>query len=79
VGEVAIGSGQPVHIAGPCAEESKAQVMKIAQGVNKAGAQILRGGIFKPHSSVHSFQGLGATDWKKAEEALKWLYEAGRA
>jgi 3-deoxy-7-phosphoheptulonate synthase len=32
VGEVAIGSGRPVYIAGPCAEESKAQVMKIAQG-----------------------------------------------
>jgi 3-deoxy-7-phosphoheptulonate synthase len=76
-GDVSIGGGKPVYIAGPCAVESKAQLMKIARGVKKAGAQILRGGIFKPRSSVHSFQGLGATNWKKAEEALKWLHEAG--
>jgi 3-deoxy-7-phosphoheptulonate synthase len=53
--------------------------MRIAEGVKKAGAHILRGGIFKPRSSVHSFQGLGAKDWKKAEEALKWLHDAGKA
>jgi 3-deoxy-7-phosphoheptulonate synthase len=51
--------------------------MKIAEGVKQAGAHILRGGIFKPRSSVHSFQGIGAIDWKKAEEALKWLHQAG--
>jgi 3-deoxy-7-phosphoheptulonate synthase len=78
LGNVSIGGGAPVFIAGPCAVESRSQVMKIAEGVKQAGAQILRGGIFKPRSSVHSFQGLGATDWKKAEEALKWLHEAGQ-
>jgi 3-deoxy-7-phosphoheptulonate synthase len=77
VGKVTIGGSKPVYIAGPCAVESKTQVKRIAEGVKKAGAHILRGGIFKPRSSVHSFQGLGATDWKKAEEALKWLHEAG--
>ncbi len=78
VGSVVIGSNKPVYIAGPCAVESRTQVMKIAEGVKNAGANILRGGIFKPRSSVHSFQGLGATDWKKAEEALRWLNEAGK-
>ena len=78
VGSVIIGGDEAVFIAGPCAIESKTQLFKIAEGVKEAGAQILRGGIFKPRTSVHSFQGLGATDWKKAEEALKWLYQAGK-
>jgi 3-deoxy-7-phosphoheptulonate synthase len=79
VGNIIIGGDKPVYIAGPCAVESEKQVMKIAEGVKKAGAHILRGGIFKPRSSVHSFQGLGASDWKMAEEALKWLHQAGKA
>jgi len=78
VGSTVIGGDEPVFIAGPCAIEGKTQLLKIAEGVKKAGAHILRGGIFKPRSSVHSFQGLGATDWKRAEEALRWLYEAGK-
>ncbi len=78
VGKVMIGGDKPVYIAGPCAVESRSQIMKIAEGVKQAGAHILRGGIFKPRSSVHSFQGLGAKNWKKAEEALKWLHEAGK-
>ncbi len=78
IGPVTIGGGKPVYIAGPCAVESKEQVLRIAEGVKRAGAHILRGGIFKPRSSVHSFQGLGAKDWKKAEEALKWLHDAGK-
>jgi 3-deoxy-7-phosphoheptulonate synthase len=78
MGSVTFGGNQPVYIAGPCAVESREQLMRIAEGVKKAGAQVLRGGIFKPRSSVHSFQGLGGRDWKKAEEALKWLHEAGQ-
>ncbi|MDD5700583.1 MAG: 3-deoxy-7-phosphoheptulonate synthase [Dehalococcoidales bacterium] len=77
VGKVVIGGGKPVYIAGPCAVESRDQLFEIAEGVKKVGAHILRGGIFKPRSSVHSFQGLGANNWKQAEEALKWLHEAG--
>jgi 3-deoxy-7-phosphoheptulonate synthase len=77
-GNVIIGDGRPVFIAGPCAVENYSQLMSIAEGVKKAGAHILRGGIFKPRSSVHAFQGLGAQDWKKAEEALKWLHDAGK-
>ncbi len=78
VGTIEIGGDEPVFIAGPCAVESKAQLFKIAEGIKKAGAHILRGGIFKPRSSVHSFQGLGAGGQEKAEEALQWLQEAGK-
>jgi 3-deoxy-7-phosphoheptulonate synthase len=78
IGNVVLGGDKPVFIAGPCAVESESQVMNIAEGVKRAGAQILRGGIFKPRSSVHSFQGLGASDSQKAEEALKWLNKAGK-
>jgi 3-deoxy-7-phosphoheptulonate synthase len=79
VGDVRIGNGEPTIIAGPCAVESKAQVMRIAGEVKKAGAHILRGGVFKPRSSVYSFQGLGASSTEDAEEALMWLKEAGNA
>ncbi len=74
---VDLGNGEPVICAGPCAIESRAQIMRIAGEVKKAGAQVLRGGIFKPRSSVHSFQGLGASGAEGAEEALHWLREAG--
>jgi 3-deoxy-7-phosphoheptulonate synthase len=77
VGDVEIGGDELVFIAGPCAVESKAQLFKIAEGVKKAGAHALRGGIFKPRSSVHSFQGLGAAGEDEANEALSWFREAG--
>ena len=77
VGDVAIGGDEPVFIAGPCAVESKQQLFRIAEGVKKAGAQFLRGGIFKPRTSVHAFQGLGSNGQEQAEEALSWLREAG--
>jgi len=76
-GEVTIGGDEPVFIAGPCAIESKKQLFTIAEGVKKAGAHILRGGIFKPRTSVHSFQGLGGAGEDVAIEALEWLREAG--
>jgi len=78
VGTIEIGGKEPVFIAGPCAVESKEQLFEIAEGVKKAGAHILRGGIFKPRSSVHSFQGLGAGGQEMAEEALEWLRAAGK-
>ena len=77
VGNVNIGGDEPVYIAGPCAVESKQQLFRIAEGIKKAGAHILRGGIFKPRSSVHLFQGLGSIGREEAEEALSWLREAG--
>jgi 3-deoxy-7-phosphoheptulonate synthase len=78
VGDVTIGGDELAIIAGPCTVESKPQLFRIAEEVKKAGAQILRGGIFKPRSSVHSFQGLGANGREGAEEALRWLHEAGQ-
>lgn len=58
-------------IAGPCAIESKEQINAIAKEVKKSGANILRGGAFKPRTSPYTFQGLG-------EEALKYLAEAAK-
>ncbi|MBI4284799.1 MAG: 3-deoxy-7-phosphoheptulonate synthase [Chloroflexi bacterium] len=77
VGDLEIGGDSLVVMAGPCAVESKEQLLRIAEGVKRAGAQVLRGGVFKPRTSVHSFQGLGAAGDEEAEEALSWLREAG--
>ncbi len=76
VGKIRIGGDQPVYIAGPCAIEGKQQLMQIAAEVKGAGAHILRGGVFKPRTSVHSFQGLGSNP-DEARQALEWLKEAG--
>ena len=59
----------PVVMAGPCAVESRAQLLATAQAVKTAGAQILRGGAFKPRTSPYQFQGLGV-------EGLHLLAEA---
>ena len=77
VGNIEIGGNEPIFIAGPCAVEGKEQLLRIAEEAKKAGAHILRGGIFKPRSSVHSFQGLGSIGWEEAKTALSWLREAG--
>jgi len=77
VGNVTIGNGDVVIMAGPCAVESRDQLFRIAEGAKKAGAHILRGGIFKPRSSVHSFQGIGSGK-DMGEEALSWLHDAGQ-
>ena len=67
---IQIGGKQLTLIAGPCAVESREQLMTIAEHVKEAGAHGLRGGAFKPRTSPYSFQGLG-------EEGLKYLREAG--
>jgi 3-deoxy-7-phosphoheptulonate synthase len=72
VGDVAIGGEEVVFIAGPCAVESREQILETAQAVKRAGAHMLRGGAFKPRSSPYSFQGM-------AEEGLKLLAEAREA
>ncbi len=59
VGNVAIGAGEPVVMAGPCSIESLSDQVAIAKSVQQSGAHILRGGAFKPRSSPYSFQGLG--------------------
>jgi 3-deoxy-7-phosphoheptulonate synthase len=59
VGDVAVGNGNLVIIAGPCAVESESQALTIAEHVKRSGAQLFRGGAFKPRTSPYSFQGLG--------------------
>lgn len=78
VGDIEIDGRRPLFIAGPCAVESQEQIRHIAAGVKLAGAHMLRGGIFKPRTSVHAFQGLGARGEKEAAQALGWLRDAGR-
>ncbi len=70
VGPVKVGGGHLAMIAGPCAVESYEVLDAIAGHVKKAGANILRGGAFKPRTSPYSFQGLG-------EEGLKILRDVG--
>jgi chorismate mutase/prephenate dehydratase len=72
VGNAEIGGDRFALIAGPCAVESREQIMESADLVASAGAQIMRGGAFKPRSSPYSFQGLGV-------EGLRFLAEAGRS
>ena len=71
VGGTRIGDGSLSIIAGPCAIESKDQIMNIAKAVKVAGATMLRGGAFKPRTSPYTFQGLEG-------EGLRFLVEAGR-
>lgn len=66
VGDITIGGGSSVIIAGPCAVESETQILTTARAVREAGAHMLRGGAFKPRSSPYTFRGLG-------EEGLRLL------
>jgi len=67
--DFAIGGDEVTIMAGPCSVESEAQLMATAHHVRRNGAQVLRGGAFKPRSSPYAFQGLGA-------EGLKLLVKA---
>jgi len=67
--DLAIGGGEFIVMAGPCAVETEAQLMATANHVCRNGARILRGGAFKPRSSPYAFQGLGL-------EGLKLLARA---
>ena len=58
VGDVAIGGGTPCVIAGPCSVESREQILAAAHAVKASGAQLLRGGAYKPRTSPYEFQGL---------------------
>ena len=72
IGDVKIGNGNFAMIAGPCSVESLDQIVDVAQSVKEAGADILRGGAFKPRTSPYAFQGL-------KEEGLRLLLEAKKA
>jgi len=71
IGDVKIGGGDPVVMAGPCAVESEEQALTIADIVKKHGARIFRGGAFKPRTSPYSFQGLGEKGLKILEKVRK--------
>ena len=58
VGDAKIGGGHFAMIAGPCSVESEDQIIAVAESVKASGAQILRGGAFKPRTSPYAFQGL---------------------
>jgi 3-deoxy-7-phosphoheptulonate synthase len=59
IGDVEIGGGQVVVMAGPCSVESRDQIERAGELVARAGGKVIRGGAFKPRSSPYSFQGLG--------------------
>ncbi len=64
-----VGAGEIAVIAGPCSVESRSQLLETAHAIREAGANALRGGVFKPRTSPYSFQGLG-------EKGLEYLVEA---
>jgi len=68
---VTIGGLEAVVMAGPCAVESRDQLLKAAHAVKDAGAKILRGGAFKPRTSPYDFQGLGESGLELLAEARK--------
>ncbi|MDR1863050.1 MAG: phospho-2-dehydro-3-deoxyheptonate aldolase, partial [Treponema sp.] len=72
LGGVKIGGSRITVIAGPCAVESKAQIMETAAMVRESGAVILRGGAYKPRTSPYAFQGLGM-------EGLEYMKAASEA
>ena len=69
VGGIKIGGDEPIIMAGPCAVESREQLLESADIIKAGGAQFLRGGAYKPRTSPYSFQGLEV-------EGLKYLAEA---
>lgn len=71
VGSVEIGSGSLVVVAGPCAVETRDQLLVTARAVAAAGADILRGDAFKPRTSPYSFQGLGKAGLEIMAEARR--------
>ena len=72
VGNVKIGGGYFAMIAGPCSVESEAQIIEVAEAVKASGANILRGGAFKPRTSPYAFQGM-------KDAGIRLLLEAKKA
>ena len=80
VGDVTIGGNELTIIAGPCAVETQTQVLETAKAVKAAGANILRGGAFKPSTSPYQFRGLGKEGLEilalaRAETGLPFITE----
>ena len=72
IGDARIGGGYFAVIAGPCSVESEEQIIAVATSVKESGANILRGGAFKPRTSPYAFQGMKG-------EGIKLLLEAKKA
>ena len=72
VGNVRIGGGYFAMIAGPCSVESEEQIIEVAMDVKASGADILRGGAFKPRTSPYAFQGM-------KDEGIRLLLKATEA
>ncbi len=70
VSQVSVGKDLVV-IAGPCSVESEAQTLETARAVKRAGADMIRGGAFKPRTSPYAFQGLGLEGLKILEKASR--------
>ena len=68
VGDVTIGSGDFVVIAGPCSVESEKQIMESAKIMKEKGIKIMRASAFKPRTSPYSFQGMGIEGLKLLKE-----------
>ena len=68
---VKVGGGNFVAIAGPCSVENEAQILEVARAVKASGANLLRGGAFKPRTSPYDFQGLKADGIALLLEAKK--------
>lgn len=71
VGDVKVGGGNFCMIAGPCSVESEEQIVAVAKAVKASGANMLRGGAFKPRTSPYSFQGMGTAGLDLLMEARK--------
>lgn len=71
VGSLEVGAGHPIIIAGPCAVESYEQTLSLAEACRDSGANMLRGGAFKPRTDPGSFQGLGKEGLEILAEARK--------
>ncbi len=71
VNGIKIGGGNVVVMSGPCSVESRDQIISVAKDVKDAGAQILRGGAYKPRTSPYAFQGLELEGLELLKEARK--------
>ncbi|MCR5684971.1 MAG: 3-deoxy-7-phosphoheptulonate synthase [Lachnospiraceae bacterium] len=71
VGDVKVGGGNFAMIAGPCSVETEDQIVAVAKAVKASGANLLRGGAFKPRTSPYDFQGLKATGLELLKIARK--------
>ncbi len=72
VGDAKFGGGHFAVIAGPCSVESEEQIISVAMSVKESGAQVLRGGAFKPRTSPYAFQGM-------KDKGIELLLQAKRA